>query len=79
MLFFNAFYFSKKGVYLIMMVFLRLGNLFLRGFDIYRFVEDSFHAVEKYLFSSCFNLAYNSNTILLLSSTFPISSLFSAR
>ena len=43
------------------------------------FVEESFQAVEKYLFSSCFNLAYNSKTILLLSSTFPISSLFSDR
>ena len=62
-----------------MMVFLRLGNLFLRGFDISLFVEESFQAVEKYLFSSCFNLAYNSKTILLLSSTFPISSLFSDR
>ena len=51
---FIAFSFSSRGVSLIVMVFLRLGNLFLSGLAIYLLVDDSFHTVLKYLFSSFF-------------------------
>jgi len=49
------------------MVFLRCGNLFLRGLEIYLSAEESFQAVLKYLFSTFFNLPSNSIMIQFFS------------
>ncbi len=60
-------------------VFLRFGNLFFRGLDIYLLVEESFHAVLKYLFSVFLNFASSSIIILFFSSSWDASSPFSIR
>ena len=61
------------------MVFLRLGNLFLSGLVIYRLVEDSFQAVLKYLLYTFLSFVSSSMIMRLLSSTFPLSYPFSLR
>lgn len=61
---FIYFYFYNNGGCLIVIVFLKFGNLFFKGLSIYLFVEESFHEALKYLFYSFLIFDSNSNNIL---------------